>query len=587
MPIRGDGSRIRASCIDYSPPVTDLIASANRWISGDPDPTTRQELQSLVDAGDTESLSSRLGSELTFGTAGLRGEVGAGPNRMNRAVVIRTTAGLASYLDASGVPADSPVVVGFDARPTSRTFAEDTAGVLAASGRRVVYFPEFAPTPLVAFALKDLGAAAAVVVTASHNPPADNGYKVYSANGAQIIPPVDAEISAEIARAEKAVEVARTGRVFSGTSDLVSAISNDLVDKYWNALDANRPDPHSSDLKVVYTPMHGVGGEVLKTVFRRAGHTGLIEVPEQAQPDGTFPTVSFPNPEEPGALDLAIDLGSRVDADLIIANDPDADRLAALVPHDAAWRALTGNELGVLLGDYVLRHWNGPEKAIVINSVVSSPMLGRLAEEYGARYEVTLTGFKWIVNAGLALEGQGEGVFAFGYEEALGYTVGSAVRDKDGISAALVFCDLYAGLQEQGLTVLDRLAELWNRVGVWASTQHSLVRSEADGQVAIEKAVNLLAADPPDSVGGNAIVGMIDYRGGGHERPFWLGEQPLIELSLGASGRILVRPSGTEPKLKIYVDLTEPALDNSHAQQRNLERTAVKLASALASELQI
>ena len=571
----------------YPPHVPDLIASAHRWMSGDPDPATRQELQSLVEAGDMESLASRFDSELTFGTAGIRGQVGAGPNRMNRAVVIRTTAGLAGYLAASGVPADSPVVVGFDARPTSRTFAEDTAGVLAASGRRVVYFPEYAPTPLVAFALKDLGAAAAVVVTASHNPPADNGYKVYSSNGAQIIPPVDSEISAAIANGGAAVDVARTENVFSGASKLVSTISNEVLDRYWSAVDACRPDARSSKLKVVYTPMHGVGGDVLRSIFKRAGHTGLIEVPEQARPDGTFPTVSFPNPEEPGALDLAIELGTEVDADLIIANDPDADRLAALIPHDAAWRPLSGNELGVLLGDYVLRHWSGPEQAIVINSIVSSPMLARIAERYRAHHEVTLTGFKWIVNAGLALETQGEGTFAFGYEEALGYAVGSAVRDKDGISAALVFCDLFAGLREQGLTVLDRLAELWSQVGVWASAQHSLVRSGADGQAAIQDAVRLLAKTPPNDVDGKEVTDMIDYRMGGDTRPVWLGEQPLVQLSLGTTGRILVRPSGTEPKLKIYVDLTEPTGSSPHAQQKELELAAVGIASSLAAELEI
>ena len=565
----------------------DLIARAHKWINGDPDPATREALQALIERGDTESLASHVDGDLTFGTAGIRGKVGAGPNRMNRAVVIRTTAGLASYLASSGASRTDPVVVGFDARPTSRMFAEDTAGVLAAFGREVIFFPGFAPTPLVAFAARELGAAAAVVVTASHNPPADNGYKVYASNGAQIIPPIDSKIAEAISRAEAAVDVPRIDDVFSGTSDLVSPAPEDVVERYWEAIDVSRPDPRSSDMKVVYTPIHGVGGEVLRTVFDRAGYTGLIEVPQQSQPDGRFPTVSFPNPEEPGALDLAVELASNVAADVIVANDPDADRLAAVIPDGRGWRPLSGNDLGVLLGDHVLRNWSGPPRAIVVNSIVSSPMLAAIAAMYDARHEVTLTGFKWIVNAGLALEATGEGQFVFGYEEALGYTIGSAVRDKDGISAALVFCDLLAGLREQDLTIPDRLTELWRQVGVWASAQHSLVRPGPGGILAIEDAVKTLADNPPDLVGDTEVVDVIDYRSGGESRPLWLGEQALIELSFGPRGRMLVRPSGTEPKLKVYVDLNEPVGDRPLVQQKELEGVATALAVSLAGELQI
>lgn len=326
---------------------------------------------------------------------------------------------------------------------------------------------------------------------------------------------------------------------------------------------------------------------MLRTVFDRAGYTGLIEVPQQSQPDGRFPTVSFPNPEEPGALDLAVELASNVAADVIVANDPDADRLAAVIPDGRGWRPLSGNDLGVLLGDHVLRNWSGPPRAIVVNSIVSSPMLAAIAAMYDARHEVTLTGFKWIVNAGLALEATGEGQFVFGYEEALGYTIGSAVRDKDGISAALVFCDLLAGLREQDLTIPDRLTELWRQVGVWASAQHSLVRPGPGGILAIEDAVKALADNPPDLVGDTEVVDVIDYRSGGESRPLWLGEQALIELSFGPRGRMLVRPSGTEPKLKVYVDLNEPVGDRPLVQQKELEGVATALAVSLAGELQI
>lgn len=566
--------------------VRDLTQRAEDWIDADPDETTRDELRGLLDAGDMEALDARLNGSLTFGTAGIRGEVGAGPNRMNRAVVIRTTRGLADYLLAEhDGPPSSPVIVGFDARPTSRLFAEDTAGVLAAAGIAVFFFPEVAPTPLVAFAAKHLHAAGAVVVTASHNPPADNGYKVYSGNAAQIIPPVDTAIAAAIEAVGPAVDVPRTEGVFGGTSDRVAPMPENILDSYWEEVNASRPDPHGSDMTIVYTPIHGVGGAALKDVFERAGHTGVLPVPAQADPDGTFPTVSFPNPEEEGALDLALDLAAESEADLIIANDPDADRLAAVVKEANTWRPLTGNEIGVLLGDYVLRHHTGDERPIVINSIVSSPMLERIARKRGALHQATLTGFKWIVNAGLALEEAGEGRFVFGYEEALGYTVGSTVRDKDGISSALIFCDLVAGLREHGETVLDRLGELWASVGVWASAQHSIVRSGAGGAEAIRSAVDWIAGSAPEEIAGYEVADLTDYRTGGSSRPSWLGEQALVELSFGERGRALVRPSGTEPKLKVYVDLSADAGDDPHTQQTEMTSEAGALAGTIAGLL--
>jgi phosphomannomutase len=563
--------------------VTDVFETARTWIAGDPDPTTRAELQSLIDDDDLDELESRFSGKLSFGTAGIRGEVGAGPTRMNRAVVIRTTAGLAQHLiESHGQVPHAPVVVGFDARPTSRQFAEDTAGVLAAAGLQVIYFEDVVPTPIVAFAAKHLGAAAAVVVTASHNPPADNGYKVYAGNAAQIVPPMDAAIASAIDRAPPANEIPRIERVFSGSSTMSSPAPMDILDRYWDEVDASRPQPTPSGLKIVYTAMHGVGGETVRNLMARAGHTGLLPVPSQFEPDGTFPTVRFPNPEERGALDLAKDLADAEEADLIIANDPDADRLAAMVPSDEGWRPLSGNELGVLLGDYVLRHHTHPDPAIVVNSIVSSPMLGRLAASRGARHEVTLTGFKWIMNAGLALEEAGEGVFVFGYEEALGYAVGPTVRDKDGISAAVVFSDLVAGLKDGGYTVLDRLAELWELTGVWASAQHSVVRSGDQGEQVIAEAVSRLAESPPASVSGYTVDSVTDFRVGAETRPQWLGAQALVELSLGERGRALVRPSGTEPKLKFYVDLTGPAGADPIAAQGDLTDDALGVAEELA-----
>jgi phosphomannomutase len=548
--------------------VTGLLEAAADWAEGDPDPVTRAALTDLISARDLPSLERAMGAPLTFGTAGIRGEVGPGCGRINRATVIRTTRGLADYLiDVHhGVPS-APVVIGFDARPDSRVFAEDTAGVLAAAGFAVRFFPEVTPTPIVAFSAKHLGAPAAVVITASHNPPADNGYKVYAGNAAQIIPPPDTDIAERIALVGPAARVPRIDSVFSGSSELVGSMPDDIVDVYRLEVDEARPNPQVSDLKIVYTPLHGVGGAVLTRLCTMAQHVGLIPVEEQYAPDGTFPTVRFPNPEEPGALDLALSTAREESADMVLANDPDADRLAAALPDDGNWRLLSGNELGALLGDYVLRYWRHEERPIVVNSIVSSPMMARIAARRGAVHQTSLTGFKWIINAGLAMEARGEGRFAFGYEEALGYSVGRTVRDKDGISAAIVMADLAAEEAAAGRTVIDRLHDLWDEFGLWVSAQHSIVRTGSEGAKALLDAVDRLGANPPAQVLGVPVSEVTDYRLGEEARPPWLGAQDLIELTLGDMGRVLARPSGTEPKLKIYVDLagsTEPDHETAH-----------------------
>jgi phosphomannomutase len=563
-------------------PVSDLLAAALEWIEGDPDPATRSALQAIVDEDDQDGLQAAIGEPLAFGTAGIRGEVGPGPGRMNRATVIRTTAGLAEHLlTRHGGPPDRAVALGFDARPDSMTFAEDTAGVLAAAGIRVRFFPEVTPTPLVAFAAKHLDAPAAVVITASHNPPADNGYKVYDANAAQIISPTDLEISDAISRVGLAADVPRVEGVFTGSSDLVAPMPENIFDSYAAQVQEARPNPQVSDLDIVYTPLHGVGGDTLLRMCIDAQHTGLIPVPEQRHPDGAFPTVDFPNPEEPGALDLALDLAKEVGADLLLANDPDADRLAVAVPTGGDWRLLSGNELGALLGDYVLRYWDHAEPPIVVNSVVSSPMLGRIAALRDAVHETTLTGFKWIINAGLALEDSGAGRFAFGYEEALGYSVGRTVRDKDGISAAIVMADLAAEESGAGRSVIDRLHDLWDEVGLWVSAQQSIVRDGPEGQAELLAAVDRVGSSPPDLIGGLDVTDVTDYRVGEEARPIWLGKQDLIEVTLGSTGRILVRPSGTEPKLKIYVDLSGDAGSDHETAHSRLSQMARSLAAEM------
>jgi phosphomannomutase len=561
----------------------DLHRAARDWIAGDPDPATRAELQALVDRGDEAALADRMGEALAFGTAGIRGAVEAGSNRMNRAVVIRTTRGLADYLRSTR-PGPGPVVVGFDARLSSRVFAEDTVGVLAGAGIPVRYFPEMTPTPLVAYAARVLGAAAAVVVTASHNPPQDNGYKVYDANAAQIVPPADGAIAAAIAQVGPAADVPRVEGGLGAASDLARPVDAALASRYVEEVLALRPSvPADRSLRIVYTPMHGVGRTLVERVLRPAGFADLRVVPEQAEPDGNFPTLAFPNPEEPGALDLAQALASEAKADLILANDPDADRLAVCLPRGGSWMTLTGNQVGQLLADFLLEHAGPGPIPLVVNSIVSSPMLASIAAAYGARYEATLTGFKWIANAALDLEASAGVHFVFGYEEALGYSVGPVVRDKDGISAALLFAELVAHCRARGESVFDRLSRLYRRHGLWVSVQRSLVRPGSQGAGEIAAAMERLGRRRPARLGGTKVSGVTDYREGAEDRPRWLGATPLVALELGPGVRVLVRPSGTEPKLKIYVDRRVTLEEGDDAGR--LEAAALEEAGEVAAAL--
>jgi phosphomannomutase len=537
--------------------MNDLVSRAHTWIDGDPDPMTRSELASIIASGDEAELADRMAGFLEFGTAGIRGAVEAGSNRMNRAVVIRTTAGLADHLRATTDPSRRLVVVGRDARPSSASFMEDTIGVLSAAGFTVKYFAEPTPTPLVAYAGLKYGACASIVITASHNPPADNGYKVYSSTGGQIIPPADAAIAAAIAAVPAANTVPRTAMPFEHPR--VTDVDNDIFDDYLRDVAGVLP-PIIGDrsISIVYSAMHGVGGRAVIEALRSFGFSRLHPVARQFEPDGTFPTVSFPNPEEPGAMDMAHELAMAIDADIVFANDPDADRLAVSIPFPGGmWRALTGNQIGCLLADFLLSTTPGAEGP-VINSVVSSPMLGIIAEAHGVDWAQTLTGFKWICAAALDLEDAGQPPMVLGYEEALGYSIGTTVRDKDGISAAAAFAVLAASAAADGETVLDMLGQLYERYGIWTSTQVSIRREGVEGIEDIGRAMASLRSDPPMTLAGHEIVGITDFAVGADARPRYLGVTNLIELDLGATGRVLARPSGTEPKLKVYVDLRAP-----------------------------
>jgi phosphomannomutase len=513
----------------------ELRSRVEAWVDDDPDPEGQAELTTLLasaegDDGAAAELADRFDGRLEFGTAGLRGEVAAGPNRMNRAVVIRAAAGLAAYLNDVGQR--GRVVIGYDARRKSDVFAQDTADVMKAAGHEPLVLPRPLPTPLLAFAIRHLGCVAGVMVTASHNPPRDNGYKVYLGDGSQIVPPADIEISARIDAVVSVADVPRAGGW--------EVLDDDVVDDYLAAVGAIPEAGSPRDLVTVYTPLHGVGDETVERAVARAGFPAPLVVAEQAAPDADFPTVSFPNPEEPGAMDLAMALAERESADLVVANDPDADRCAVALPTVHGWRMLRGDEVGALLGDHLLRRG---VRGVYATTIVSSSLLGTMAAAYDVGYEETLTGFKWI--------GRVPGL-AFGYEEALGYCVApDLVRDKDGVSALLRVLELAAELKAEGRTLLDRLDEIAATYGLHATDQLSVRVTDL---TLISAAMERLRADPPASLGGLAVEQIDDLSEGSASLPPTDG----LRFRLAAGGRVVVRPSGTEPKLKAYLEVVIP-----------------------------
>jgi phosphomannomutase len=546
---------------------------ATRWIHDDPDPATRAELEALLKEPDLAKtdLADRFTGTLEFGTAGLRGVLGAGPNRMNRAVVLRTSLGLAKHVLAA-VPdaAKRGIVIGYDGRRYSRQFAEDAALVFAAAGVHAHLFIHEVPTPTTSFAVKDLQAAAGVMVTASHNPPEYNGYKVYWENSAQIIPPVDQAIASAIAKSPAATDVPRLSMAEAREKGLIQDVGAELEERYLATLGKLGRNPGGDrSITIVYTPMHGVGDDLCRKTLARGGFAHVTSVPQQQKPDGAFPTVAFPNPEEKGAMDLSFALAREQHAELVLANDPDADRLAVALPARAGAPALpgyvqlTGNQVGILLGHYILTEKPIPTgRPLVLASLVSSPMLGGIARALGVQYEETLTGFKWIANRAMALEADGLS-FVFGYEEALGYTVGDAVRDKDGIGAALLVAEMTAVLKSRGKTLLDELDEIYGRYGVYVSSQVNLTRKGASGAAEIEKMMTHLRGVAPKKIGSLGVLAISDLESqvkttsDGKKTPITLPPSNVLTFDLEGGSRIIARPSGTEPKVKFYFDVRE------------------------------
>ncbi|SDS05882.1 phospho-sugar mutase [Microbacterium paraoxydans] len=540
------------------------LAQARAWLRQDPDPQTRDELAGIVtraasgDEAAAAELDDRFGSRLAFGTAGLRGALGAGSNRMNRVLVSQAAAGFAAYLRERAAGATPTVVIGYDGRRNSRVFAQDSAELFAGAGLRAILLPRLLPTPVLAFAVRHLGADAGVMVTASHNPPDDNGYKVYLGGadaGSQIVAPADAEIAAHIQRVADSGDVRALPR-----STAYETAGEDLIEAYVAATAAVAPAPAGARrLRWVYTAMHGVGWETVARILDAAGYPRPVVVDEQLHPDATFRTVSFPNPEEPGAMDLAFATARRAKADFILANDPDADRLAVAFPDETAadgWRRLTGNEVGLLLGARAARAAAGTPGASLACSLVSSPGLGAIAAQHGLDFHETLTGFKWISRA--------PGI-VFGFEEALGYLVNpETVRDKDGISAAVAVLGLAAEAQERGLTLADLVREVGDTYGHFASAQVSVRVADLSliGTVMLS-----LRSLPPTQIAGRSITSAEDLLQSAPGQP----SGDVLRYRLSDGSRVIVRPSGTEPKLKVYIDATGDSAEAAAAAVAELE----------------
>ena len=551
-----------------------LLETATAWAAADPDEATRTELQELVsragaDAAAMEDLADRFSGVLEFGTAGLRAELGAGPMRMNRVVVLRTAAGIARFLAQQADGAYTPkVVIGFDARYNSDVFARDSAAVFTAAGFEVLLMPSALPTPVLAWAVRRFAAEAGVMVTASHNPPRDNGYKVYlggrasddAGRGAQIVSPIDARIAGLIDHEQP---VSLIPQADSGWLVLPAAgTEGDIEAEYLAAIGpVIEAQPDRDQLRVVVSAMHGVGGHTMRQALLNAGFSDVHMVAAQEHPDPEFPTVKFPNPEEPGAIDLSLELAREVQADLVIANDPDADRCAAAVEDQGVWRMLRGDEVGWLLGDHLATRL--PEGRKLGNSIVSSRMLAAIAKDAGREHEETLTGFKWISR----VENLG-----FGYEEALGYCVApELVRDKDGISAGLMLADLAAQLKAAGSSIPQRLDELAARHGVHVTDQLSLRFTDlAQIPVLMDK----IRTNPPEHLGGSAVSEVTDLSQGSEKLP----ATNAIVLHTFSGARVIIRPSGTEPKLKCYLETIEPVDDIAQVAQARLDATTQVLA---------
>lgn len=556
--------------------MSELLTRAKAWADQDPNASDRAELTALIgraESGDRTAiaeLEDRFRGPLAFGTAGLRGVLAAGESRMNEAVVLRATYALAQHLlENVDRAAERGIVIGRDARLRSDELALAAAEVAHAQGLRVYFLSDPAPTPVTAFAVQDLKAAGGVVVTASHNPPEYNGYKVFYENGAQIISPIDEDIAKRITLAPPACDVPRRK-----LDDVMEFEPARLESKYLGAVRLHRePKLELAPIRIVYTPLHGVGGRFVSLALEMAGFQDFSFVREQAAPDGRFPTVSFPNPEEPTAMELLLQLAREKKADVALANDPDADRLAAAVPDTSGvFRTLSGNEIGVLLAHHLLtRDGSTDPSRLVVTTVVSSQLLASMAKALGVRYAETLTGFKWIANEGMRQEREGAR-FVFGYEEALGYTAGTVARDKDGVGAAVIFAEMVAAAKARGETIPTYLRRIKDQFGHFVARQKSVTLPGSSGAARIQEIMAALRRDPPKALGAVSVASFWDlssrkrsHADGRTEEVTGLVPNDTVILTLEDGSRIAVRPSGTEPKIKLYLEVAERASPGEEA----------------------
>ena len=534
----------------------EALEIANKWLISDPDETTKVETEKLISDKNIE-LIQRFSNSLVFGTAGIRGARGAGPMRMNRVMIRIVATAIAEELLSDNQSDEAPlVVVGYDARHKSQIFAQDSVRVLATHGVRSLILPGPTPTPVLAYTSLSKKAKAGIMVTASHNPAEDSGYKVYWDDGAQIANPVDTKIAQRIDFKNPPTEES----LADYEDETILKGDDELIKTYVDFASSSVSSESKREIKQIYTPLHGVGKKVFLDVFEKAGFENPTVVESQAEPDPDFPTVSFPNPEEEGALDLALGLAIEKNADLVIANDPDADRLAIVARHGNKWRHLNGNEIGVLLAEHILSKEQGEDR-LVVTTVVSSRLLSKIADFHKVKYAETLTGFKWIVRPGIEDKSSR---FVFGYEEALGFALGDSVRDKDGITSALVFAELAAELKSEDKTVVDLLEELWNRHGVHKT---ALLAKRLDPETDISADfMSPWRTSPPEKIGEFAVIGSIDMLSPESELP--ATDALIFNIS---NGRIVIRPSGTEPMVKVYVEVTESVINDD---VRSAERSA-------------
>jgi len=571
--------------------MNNLKNKIQEWINNEINENDKQFLEQKLQANKEKEIANNFDGSLEFGTAGLRGVLAPGPNRMNFSVVAKTTYGLAQVLKKENMT--QGVVIGYDGRNKSKEFAELTAGILMSQNIKVYFFNDYSPTPLVAYSLKKVKASAGIVITASHNPPEYNGYKVYWNNGAQIISPIDKMIQEEILKSPAAnkIQTISTDKLsnhslFENKDELVNDYIKDI--SLLGQTDNRKiHPPETQNLVIAYTPLHGVGSKILEKTFHQNGFTNLHIVTSQEKPDGNFPTVNFPNPEEKGAMDLVIELAKKNQADIIIANDPDADRLAVAVLNNAnEYYMLSGNEIGVIMGHYLLKlNQQNIEKCLVVNSVVSTSMLEDIAEKMGAHSTATLTGFKWIANTAMQLEEKNNWQFIYGFEEALGSTVSDLVRDKDGISAALVFAKMAAELKKQNSNVYNALMKIYSEYGLYLTYQKSIVLKGKEGSQKITEIMKSTRQQLTqigkfhitktiDVLKGNATladgsISAIDLPSSDVMIFYLANSNTSNQTQQQSRHRIILRPSGTEPKIKIYIQTIVNINDSHENAQKN------------------